>query len=324
MNNTLSSLCITVLTLTLFFATHSSVAKISGNRQVSNVEDIREGDPEFNHKYGALFYSKSESPLKYSRSSEYLKALVERPEANFALRKYADSRKSGFFGFFENKLSDAAFLNNRVFSKDKLYKQILDKGPTLRFLLGEPTGVREGYTVGEHASRLLDVYEEQKEIYFPEAKQAIYQIRDFDSFMTDLLVLHDIGKSIGYKANGGNSTETQYSTPFIGIFFNSMGYQQNEVVLAQSLIDAHKIIGDDYLKSPSKATLEKAVSKIKEAANKTHLNTSLYFDLLEMLFICDAGSYPGLQGRIFTKDRNTKKLTPKDQTAYSALVKELR
>jgi hypothetical protein len=310
-----------VLASTLLISTHSSVASIKWARQISNVDEITKDDPEFGYKHGALFHNN----LKHKNSSAYLQTLIQKPEANFALRRYEDKRRSGFLGFFEKPLSDIALLNSKFFSKDLRYKHILNKGPTLQFLLGEPTGVSEGYTVGEHSSRLLDVYEDQKLHYFPAEKQPAYQISMFDAFMKDLLVFHDIGKSIGFKANGKNTTETEYSTPFIGIFLESMGYKQNEVILAQSLIDAHKIIGD-YLKAPTEIALKQAAQKIKEAASKTHLSVSLYYDLLEMLFICDAGSYPGLQANpnIFSKDKVTQKLAPANMEARKKLLESLQ
>lgn len=258
-------------------------------------EDSR--DPEANYAYGSLV----ESSADQRTSAQVLRALVLDAKVNFALKDHLRQLGSArnFFGLFEPALSSQVILNYRVFSQDPVYRNILDAGPSLRFLMGEPTGTSEGYTVGQHSARLLTIYEDQKQAYFGNKNTQSYQVRNFDQFMKHLVLFHDIGKSVSYRAVGGNQQEIAFSTPFIEIFLRSLEYSQQEILIAQSLIDQHKVIGD-YL--TSRMSLDSAKRAIRAGARKANLNESRYFDLLEILFVCDAGSYPNLYRNVFVKD----------------------
>lgn len=194
----------------------------------------------------------------------------------------------------------------KVYAEDPRYQNILIHGPSMRFLYGELSGTAEGYTIGQHTVRVLRVYEEQKKLHGIHRMKPPQGVRNLEVLMRYTMALHDIGKSIAARG-GDKSRENVYSVPLSEDILTAMGFQPAEVRLGAALIDQHQVIGQ-FLQGRS--TAEMAANQLKQAAAALGVSEVLFFDLSELVFVSDAGSYPFLQSYVFRRDASGK-LIPK-------------
>lgn len=191
------------------------------------------------------------------------------------------------------------------------YRYVLRMGPSLRFLYGEPSGVGEGYTIGEHTVRVLEIYRDQKDHYNVAQFTGPFSTHSVDEFMQYTLAFHDIGKSIAFRG-GDKNRETRYSVPLSWTLMKAAGFSDQESRLAMELIGQHQQIGS-YLQG--KVQLDEVREGIARASAASGVSEQQFFKLLEMIFIADAGSYPYLHDHVFRTD-SSGKLVPVDDESY--------
>jgi len=176
------------------------------------------------------------------------------------------------------------------------YKEDLKHVKLARLFKG-PSATSEGYTIGQHTERVLDVYEKQKKFYNIDHMAFPSYVKNRDRFMKYLLLYHDIGKSISATVFHNNSHEIEYSYPLAWRLMVNSNFSNDEANLAIGLIYRHKVIGD-YLKGEI-TDVQSVVSMIQETARNTKTTVPEFFDLLHLLYVADAGSYPGLGRMVF-------------------------
>lgn len=183
------------------------------------------------------------------------------------------------------------------------YRKIIFHGPSARFLFAEPSGVREGYSIGQHSIRVLSTFDAQKDLY--EVKElSVSGIRDIEDLLRYALAFHDIGKSIAVRS-GDKFREEKFSVPIAARLMSSLGFNEREVLLGSILIREHQTIGG-YLQG--RRTLSQAEESIRHSADEMEISPEKMFRLFEIVFVCDAGSYPYLRQNVFMQDASGKLL----------------
>lgn len=271
-----------------------------------------------------------------SASDILCKSSSSDPESEFPARTFQDpSLQDTVSGKFIRQLSEnpaltAAIRSNAAFIKQLLddprlkfafegnpkYREVLANGPSLSFLYGQNAGVSEGYSIGEHSTRVLEVFEDQRPHHDLDKIKKPAEVRNLQNVLKHALAFHDIGKSIAVRA-GDKSLEEQYSDPLIQILMPASKFNQAETDLAYALVDSHQVIGG-YLHGKS---LEQTKDKLKDAASKAKMDPKEFFKLATLFFTCDAGSYPTLKSTVF-ETKSDGKLTPRSEKSFSELSKE--
>ena len=193
------------------------------------------------------------------------------------------------------------------------YLQNLAAGPSLNFLFSEPAGVAEGYSIGQHTILVLDLYQQQKNKFGISSIPKPDSVVSWDRLMIYTLAFHDIGKSIAYRG-GDKSRETIFSVPLAEDLLRAAGLNRAEVKIGTSLIDAHQLIGRYLQNEMSSAAV---TAQIRLYARQAELDPRLFFALLDLVFVADAGSYPALHLLVF-RDVNGR-LVPRNP-AFEALA----
>jgi UTP:GlnB (protein PII) uridylyltransferase len=165
-------------------------------------------------------------------------------------------------------------------------------------LFSEPSGVSEGYSIGEHTARVVALLENQAKPYGLERVALVSKIRDYTALMRYTLAFHDIGKSIAFRG-GDKSRETQYSDPLAIDLLAAAGFNATEIKLGVGLISAHQLIGT-YLQG--RIGLDDSAAAVRAGAKYAEIDEQTFFTLLEIVFVCDAGSYPALYHGVFHED----------------------
>lgn len=256
-----------------------------------------------------------EAELASTPSARFLRSLINQKNLDASIR----GDKS-----FSDSLKVDPYLEP-VFSSDEPagYREMVTQNLSLAFLYGEPSGVQEGYTVGEHTVRVLETFEEQQALYQVHSIKVPYLKHDIQTFLRHILAFHDIGKSIAYRG-GDKGREVHYSNKLAFNLIRAAGFTEAESVLALNLVDQHHIIGS-YVQG--KISLESAATEIRERATKLNVKPAEYLRLLEIIFVSDAGSYPFLRDNVFTKvivpganPKKSEKLVTNSLDAYKLLV----
>jgi hypothetical protein len=234
------------------------------------------------------------------------------------------SRKITFDYYLHDQLKNDSDLQKYLQEPDhEDYKVQMDK-PSLPKLFDGPSGTSEDYTIGEHTSRVLRIYENQKMFYPLSSMNVPSYIRDRERFMKYLLTYHDIGKSISATLYGDNSHEIQYSYPLAWRLMLDSKFSTPETRLAVALINRHKVLGD-FMRGL--IPRDEVVAELKQSAQFAGATPIQFFNLLEVLFVADAGSYPVLQQQVFGLAEESMTVTTKMTYANSqsaALMQELR
>ncbi|MNS74564.1 hypothetical protein D3C72_1080450 [compost metagenome] len=210
-----------------------------------------------------------------------------------------------------------------AFLKSSTYRETLTQGLSLMFLFSEPSGVREGYSIGQHTIRTLETFEEQQELYDISKIQIPYTNTSAASLLRYTLAFHDIGKSIAHRG-GDKGRETRYSNILAYKLMRASGFTDADSVLAMNLIDQHQLIGS-YVQG--KMSLKQVTEEFHARAEYLRIKPADYFKMNEIIFIADAGSYPYLRQNAFNKveveranGKKAEKLITKDQDRYRLLL----
>jgi hypothetical protein len=206
------------------------------------------------------------------------------------------------------------------FNKRPDYTSALARGVDLRFLYNEPSGVSEGFTIGEHTSKVLNVFESQKKFTAFQSIHAPPGVGDLEKVMDYTLALHDIGKSIAY--NGGDKhQEILFSSPIAHKVMSSLHFSPQEANLTVALINTHQDIGEVMKagSSASPALVMKTYSNIVTNAKSANMNPADFFKLMKLFYVSDAGGYPALMSGVFEPEASGK-IVPRDISTFRKLA----
>jgi hypothetical protein len=236
-----------------------------------------------------------EPELSGSNEEQFIMTLASDDKLNRSVHGDIALRK---FLFLDPDLKPALATNELT-----QYRKVISHGPSARFLFAEPSGVREGYSIGQHSIRVLSVFDAQKDLY--KLKEiSVSGIRDIEVLLRYTLAFHDIGKSIAVRS-GDKLREEKFSVPIAARLMRSLGFNEREVLLGSILIREHQTLGG-YLQSRwSKSYAEESV---RHSADELGILPEQMFRLFEIVFVCDAGSYPYLKQKVFTQNESGKLL----------------
>jgi hypothetical protein len=173
--------------------------------------------------------------------------------------------------------------------------------PAVRGLYDGDARVSEGYTVGKHTQMVLQQFDDQKRFFkldqIGEKMRTIPGFESFDvnRFMVTMLLLHDIGKSIGQDS----SEQHLFTVPIMGTIMGELGFSEKEIKLAQ-LIVGNDILGE-FEKNGNRVlptSVFRVVSQMRSLAAEAGLVaeeeilSALFFQVAKALYVSDASSYP--------------------------------
>lgn len=171
----------------------------------------------------------------------------------------------------------------------------LEQNPETQPLLAMNAGVKEGYTVGEHTRRVMDVFEEQ---HAPEELARIdsYTGANVSGLMRWVVALHDIGKGLS-ASQGKKSAHHEATAPILDKVLSEQGLGDQERALGRALA-GNDILGEFLQGQRSVKDAYRALRNLYGTL-KTALTFEDFFSLQKSLYKADAGSYPSLAVRIF-------------------------
>ena len=201
--------------------------------------------------------------------------------------------------------------------RGQLFDQILARGLTstalaIEFLAGHPllrslrvaelfdgsSGVSEGYTLREHTQMVLAVLREQAKFY---------SIReDYWRLFLFTIVVHDVGKPLGIadftqregrpprtkdEFKAASRKQVQFTLPIVNQIMDVFSFTSEEKEFVVALLE------DDALGGVVTGRLranEAHMGFVKKAA-RTGLSVKEFFAFKKLMYMVDAGSYPGLR-----------------------------
>lgn len=256
--------------------------------------------------------NKKKSPISLScperKNEDFINCLKQQSTLDLALRNDR---------FLHDQLENDEKLQ-QLFNTDPEYKKLIQQ-ISLDLLYKSDSGVKEGYTVGEHSVRALVVFETQKKFFTRLDEIKPHFIQNNYNFLKYLVAYHDIGKSISIKTVGNNSEEIAYSYPITWRLMNNSGFNKEESQFAISLIALHKIIGS-YLQN--RTEFSTFVSEVRRYSKFNSISDEVFFYYLQILYIADAGSYPYLQKVVFNINPQSNEMTIKSSPRYEELVQK--
>lgn len=264
------------------------------------------------NKFESLFHHKTPAPQpapeKIGPLSE--KALANTPSAAFVRALVANNRYTIMLKHDQRiikLLNTDPALALQLQSPE--YQSHVKNGPSLGFLFGAPSGVSEGYSVGEHTVRVLEMYRQQKKYYDLQSLRLNPNIRNIDTLLTWTLAFHDIGKSFAAQA-GDKSHETIYSVPIAADLLKTAGFNADETRLASALIWSHQILGNYVRKQVAPDTVNDqdpdvaAIHGIHVALEHANIDKHEFFKLMMLVMTSDAASYDALHTGAFLLEDN--------------------
>lgn len=167
--------------------------------------------------------------------------------------------------------------------------------PELGALYQASAQVKEGYSIGQHTVRVLNLYDQQKKFYPLKQITRRNQLEcNIDDFLSCVLALHDIGKS-----QGPVNEQHKFTIPILTRYLNRWGYCESLIKLAQELVN-HDELGQ-MLKRDQDPNV-KILPLMIEKSNRSQLFFPDFSALQILFYVSDAGSYPYLRRALFTED----------------------
>lgn len=168
---------------------------------------------------------------------------------------------------------------------------VFEKSPYLKRLLESGVGVSEGYTLGQHTTMVLRQYER----YFSGGWASPIMSREL---MRLLFLLHDLGKPTAVEATESTEAQHEYTKRFLPRLLDGVGFRGSEQDIALSLIDQDMI--GEFIKGNK--TVEQTTQLILNQARDLGIPKEDFYRLLQIYYMCDAGSYTADAGGVQSLD----------------------
>jgi hypothetical protein len=177
--------------------------------------------------------------------------------------------------------------------------------PDVAKLIKTDSGVPQRYTIEEHNQRVYNLFEDQLR-HFGLDKLKTAENIDLANLIKFTIAVHDIGKPLAVKA-GDRALQHVFTVPLIDEVMPKLGFSKAETHLAKLIVD-NDVLGelDQGLLTP-----EQAFQHLNDLAAQTSMSPRDFFTLQTFFYTIDAGSYPDLLWRVFT--RSNGKLVPKGE-----------
>ncbi|HAM35525.1 MAG TPA: hypothetical protein DCP85_06315 [Elusimicrobia bacterium] len=193
----------------------------------------------------------------------------------------------------------------------------LKKDDFLKRQYNKSVGVGEGYTLEQHTLMVLGQFER----YF---KAALPGNVD-RGFFRLVLALHDIGKPRAVE-DGDKSNQHEHTREIMRTYLTGLHFTPSQIRMAVGLIDGDPI--GPYIKG---GDLSAYKFEIQVMAKKAGLAPDVFFDLLRIFYMVDAGSYTADAGGkpslddlfVFDHSKETADLAPRLAARVKALQDSL-
>ncbi|MBW3022041.1 glycosyltransferase [Candidatus Woesearchaeota archaeon] len=206
----------------------------------------------------------------------------------------------------ELSFKDMSAFFKKYFGQLKYKAVTSDAEFTLEGLFKAPARVQEGYSIEEHTERVFNNLESQLASIDKGKEIPLEDPINLYTFMRVIMTLHDIGKPLALT-----TAKQHKETPIImNDLMSRLGFKESQINLAIELVTSN-VLG--YVLREVPFTANDGFHEIKESSQKTGLDIQTYFDMLKIVYISDAGSYPSLihlfeerDGRLYIDSRFTE------------------
>ncbi len=203
---------------------------------------------------------------------------------------------------WEKGYQDAKNIIGAVSGVHRLYDKLYDT----------QAGVAEGFTVREHSTRVLSMFEAERGIYKLDAIKG-KEPMDLTRLMKFALALHDIGKPVATVLLGDQSLEHAVTVPHLKEVLTKLKFSEGEIKTAVALVENNALgrlfhcrgyMNDEGCKGS--ISPEQAYRDLKMHADRTPLSVKDFFKLQSLFYASDAGSYPSLHDTVFVRNASGK------------------
>ncbi|MBF0363163.1 MAG: hypothetical protein HQK49_19230 [Oligoflexia bacterium] len=195
---------------------------------------------------------------------------------------------------------------------DKAIFEIHKHLPSLSSMLKSSAQVKEGYTVEEHSKKVFEQFESQLKYFETDLKNIKKMYPNIIPLMRSIIILHDIGKSLG-----PTNYQHKYTHPILTHFLKEWGYSEKEIKFAEQLI-THDDLGEML---QGRRSVDNVDQSLRKRAKETDLTVQDFLKIQSLFYISDASSYPELLTNQFIKQVDGE-LRPKSKS-YDLLIKSL-
>lgn len=187
----------------------------------------------------------------------------------------------------------------------------------LEHRMAADAGVHEGYTIGEHTARVLNVYARETD---PKQVAALSQRlgMSLERLLPAVLVLHDAGKADAI-AQGDKHRQHEFTLPLLAEILRKEGFSDREVRMAKLLV-GHDMLGE-LLKG--RETVEDTAADFVQVCEAVGFNPSDALELQKLYFKADTASYPYLEGKLYRMDLGRLEFSSPKMAALTAAVAQL-
>lgn len=159
----------------------------------------------------------------------------------------------------------------------------------LEELLEASAQVWEGYTVEEHSTMVLKMFERFWAQYYSVDEKIFWRL---------FMLLHDIGKKISVDKYGTKDFQHETTWPVMEAVLRAAQLSEQQIRLAHALL-SQDILGT-YFKD--KATLAEATTDVLQLAQSAKVPADKMLSFIKMFFCCDAGAYSKYAGGCYSLD----------------------
>lgn len=147
--------------------------------------------------------------------------------------------------------------------------------------LSSGVGVKEGYSLEQHTLMALGQFEK----YFKDQPLPLGLSPDF---FRSFLTLHDIGKPEAVR-RGNKDLQHEHTGPIMDSVLGKFGFGRKERVIAQQLLKGDPI--GEWVNADNDDDLDRSAQMISRRAQEAGVPVGEFFNLLEVYYKVDAGSY---------------------------------
>ncbi|MDR2737937.1 MAG: hypothetical protein LBB18_03295 [Puniceicoccales bacterium] len=238
----------------------------------------------------------------------FQKKIIEKRNMESPASKYIEVFKDGAEGAKLVRENSASIMdaigNKNWFGAQKC----LCKIPGINELYENEAQVSEGYSVGEHSREVLGQFDYWKEFFnlgkIEKKMRSVPGFSDFkaEEFIMVMLLLHDIGKSVGPSA----LEQHIFTVPIMAAIMRNLGFSNDQVKLAE-LIVGNDLIGEfqkSEVKDDQSKQAHRVTGKLGELAHEARVPSWVFCELEYLFYICDASASPNLLSNEMQMDEN--------------------
>ncbi|MBF0361581.1 MAG: hypothetical protein HQK49_11250 [Oligoflexia bacterium] len=243
-----------------------------------------------------------EATLKF-KGHESKKSLDDCTKTLASLSK-EDKRFIQMYKNIQNGYDDSRKLWSKLITGPDEFEQIISESkknhPYLKNLFeGLPGRDTVFKTVEEHTKKVYSIfYQQQKHLNFKRFEKYNYNLsKNFHSMFAAMILMHDIGKSLGENEN-----QHYYTMPIMKNFIEKWNFSEKQAHLIFEITN-HDTMGE-FLQGKINDDTAKRI--FEEKAKKLNMSFEDFMQLQLLFYTSDASSYPEIKKDVFQEDSNGK------------------